>query len=122
MAGNILGGRSYYGYTDDAGTEYSVLQDDTLAIAMGSTLNDSNPAPPRRFKPRGVYVEAQVGNTVKRKFLIAPTVSTGFYASSTTTDFDIDGVTYSSTGRKGETLSFARNTGTQDPGDDDGTV
>lgn len=122
MAGNILGGRSYYGYTDDNGTQYSILQDDTLANAVGAALNDTFPAPPRRFEPRGVYVEARVGTRVKRKFLTAPLSTSSFYNSNTTQDFDIDGVTFSSTGRKGETLSFARNSDAQDVGDEDGTA
>lgn len=122
MAGNILGGRSYYQYTDDAGNNYSLLQDDTLANAMGSVPNDSFQNPPRRFEARGVFVEANVNGRIKRKFLIAPTVATGFYAANTTTTFNIDGVDYNSTGRKGEKVTFARNADAQDVGDDDGTV
>lgn len=122
MAGNILGGRSYYGYTDDNGTTYSILQDDTLANAVGAALDDTNPAPPRRFEARGVYVETIVGTRTKRKFLICPLVTSAFYNSNTTQVFSIDGVDYSSTGRRGERLSFARNGDPQDVGDEDGTV
>ncbi len=121
MAGNILGGRSYYLYTDDSGTDYSILQDDTLANATGGSLNDQNPAPPRRFEARGVYVEANIGGRIKRKFLICPLVTSAFYNSNTTQVFNIDGVDYSSTGRRGEKLSFARNGDAQDVGDEDGT-
>jgi hypothetical protein len=122
MAGNILGGRSYYGYTDDGGNDYSILQDDTLANAMGASPDDGNPQPPRRFKPRGVYVEAIIGGRKKRKFLIAPDATSAFYNSNVTQVFAIDGVNYDSTGRRGEALSFARNGDAQDVGDEDGVV
>jgi len=122
MAGNILGGRSYYLYTDDSGATYSILQDDTLAAAAGAVLNDANPAPPRRFEPRGIFVEATVGTRVKRKFLTAPLNTAALYNSNVTQNFTIDGVVFASTGRKGETLSFARNSDAADPGDEDGTT
>ena len=122
MAGNILGGRSYYGYTADNGDTYSILMDDSLATAVSGVLNDSNPAPPRRFSPRGVYVEVTVGGRLKRKKLTIPDPTSALYTNITTTDFVIDGVTYKSTGRVGEKITFARNADAPDPGDEDGTV
>ena len=120
MAGNIMGGRSYYGYTADSGVSYSILMDDSLAVATGCVLNDTFPAPPRRFKPRGVFVEKIVGSRVKRKFLICPLASSDLYKLGVTQQFTIDTVVFDSTGRRGETLSFARNSDASDPGDEDG--
>ena len=121
MAGNILGGRSYYLYTDDNDDNYSVLMDDSLAAAQSATLNDSNVGYPRRFKPRGIYLEALIGGVVKRKFLVITDPTSDLYASNVTQTVTIDGVAYQSTGRRGEELSFARNAGATDPGDADGT-
>lgn len=122
MAGNILGGRSYYQYEGEDGTNYSLLVDDSNAAAMGMVADDSFPAPPRRFKPRVVFAEVQLANRVARKQLIAPTGATAAYASNTTTVVTVDGVAYNTTGRRGETLSFPRNSDALDPGDDDTPV
>ena len=119
MAGNILGGRSYYAYTDDAGNMYSILQDDTLANAVGAVMDDSNPGPPRRFRPRGVHVETTAGGRLKRKFLICPDVASGFYNSITTQAYDLNGLSFDSTGRRGESITFARNADAQDVTDID---
>ncbi len=69
MAGQTLGPRSYYLYTNDAGTNYSVLLDEDIATAGGLTLDDSNPNKPDRFKLRGVYIEATVAGCKARKFI-----------------------------------------------------
>lgn len=122
MAGNILGGRSYYQYESDDGTNYSLLLDDSNAAAMGMVADDSLPAPPRRFKPRVVFVEVALTNRIARKELVAPTAANANYATNTTTVITVDGVAYNSTGRRGEKLSFPRNSDAPDPGDDDGTA
>lgn len=122
MAGNILGGRSYYQYEADDGTNYSLLIDDSNAASMSMVADDSFPAPPRRFKPRVVFAEVQLANRVARKQLIAPTGASAAYASNTTTAVTVDTVVYNTTGRRGETLSFPRNSDPVDPGDDDVAV
>lgn len=120
MAGNVLGGRSWYAYTGDSGASYSIQMDDSLAAAVGAVLNDSNPAPPRRLEPRVVYCEAQVSNgDVKRKALIIPTPDGAEYATDTTTTITIDGLVFQTTGRTGERLTFPVNRGDVDPTDVD---
>ena len=121
MAGNILGRRSYYAYTADDGTVYSLLLDDSLAAAVGATQNDANPSPPRRFKPRVLYAERIVNGDKKRKELVVPVTTFAGYASNTTSVVTVDGVDFDTTGRRGESLSFPRNADAADPGDDDGT-
>lgn len=108
MAGQTLGPRSYYLYTSDASTSYSLLLDDDLATAAGLTLDDSNPNKPDRFKPRGVYIEATVNGSKVRKFLICQADST-LYDTDTTSNVTIDTTVFATTGRKGESMSFARN-------------
>lgn len=108
MAGQTLGTRSYYLYTNDAGTNYSVLLDDDIATAGGLTKDDSNPNKPDRFKLRGVYIEATVDNNKVRKFIPCQADST-LYDTDTTSNVTIDTTTFASTGRRGETLSFPRN-------------
>lgn len=119
MAGNILGRRSYYAYTSDTGNVYSVLTDDSLAAAVGLTADASNPAPPRRFQPRVLFVEFVSNAGLKRKSLIIGDTAQANYASNVTSNVTIDGVVYQSTGRKGESISFPRNADAPDPGDDD---
>ena len=109
MAGQTLGTRSYYLYTNDASANYSILLDDDLATAAGLTKDDSNPNKPDRFKPRGVYVEATVGGNKVRKFLVCQADS-AIYDTDTTSSVTIDTQAFDSTGRRGETLSFPRNT------------
>lgn len=109
MAGQTLGTRSYYLYTNDAATNYSVLLDDDIAAAGGLTLDDSNPNKPDRFKLRGVYVEATVSGNKVRKFIPCQVDST-LYNTDTTSSVTIDTIAFDSTGRRGETLSFPRNT------------
>lgn len=105
MAGNQLGPRSYYLYTDDIGTNYSILTDDDLATAAGLVLNDDNPQLPRRFKPRVVHMEAANNS---RKALVCQRTSS-IYASNASQPVTIDTVEYKSTGRRGERASFGAN-------------
>lgn len=120
MAGNILGGRSWYAYTGDSGESYSIQMDDSLAEAVGAVLNDSNPAPPKRLEPRVVHCETVVtGGLLKRKSVIVPTPDGAEYATDTTTTITIDGLAFQTTGRTGERLTFPVNRGAVDPGDAD---
>lgn len=108
-SGNTLGVRRYYKYTSDGGTEYKYLTDETLGTVMGAQLNDTLPTLPRRFKPRGVYVQGTVAGQKVRKFLISPLSDNTIYSAEGSVAVSIDGVNFGSTGRKGEQYSFGRN-------------
>jgi len=108
MTGNTLGARRYYKYTNDNDEVYSYLTDKDLGDAVGDDLDDSNPPFPRRFKPRGVYVQATIDNRLTRKFLVIGDTSNDLWSDSSET-IEIDGVSFSSTGRRGEALSFGGN-------------
>lgn len=109
MAGNLTGNRRYYLYTSDTGQQYSYLTDEDLGTAVGAVLNDTNPAFPRRFKPRGVYCQAEVGGKVVRKFLICPALDNAIYDSNTAQTVTIDTIDFVTTGRVGEQVSFGAN-------------
>lgn len=119
MAGNILGRRSYYTYTDDEANDYSIQMDDTLAAAVGATLGATDPAPPRRFRPRRLFVERSVDGVIKRKELVVTDVNFAGYASNVSTNVTIDGLVWITTGRKGEALSFPKNADAVDVADQD---
>lgn len=109
MAGNRLGPRRYYLYTDDRGTTYSYLTDQDLGEAANATLNDGNPNFPRRFLPRGVFLEGQGEAAGSRKFLICPSNSAAPYTSAGGTSLTIDAETWKIVGRKGEKVSYGGN-------------
>lgn len=115
MAGNRLGSRSKYVYNNDAGGQYVLETDDSLAIAGFGAANaapvlfnpaspgDATPAP-RRFKPRVVYLQAADG---ARKEVICFSATASAYARQTSGSYTIDTEeNWSSTGRRGEKLSF----------------
>lgn len=108
-SGNTLGARRYYRYVDDIGNEYTVLTDETLGAAAGNTLDDTKPGLPRRFEPRGVYVEAEVGGQKVRKFLVCGARTNAIYASNASQNVEIDTITFKTTGRRGESASFGSN-------------
>lgn len=107
MAGNTLGIRRYFKYTSDTEEDYSILTDNDLGVAAGLTLDDTNPPPPRRFKPRVVYCEATIAGKKVRKALICNSDSTLFDDSAQTVT--IDGTAFKTTGRRGEKFSFGGN-------------
>lgn len=115
MAGNRVGTRSKYVYTNDAGGLYILETDDSLAIAgfgaAGGSPTAFDPASPgtatpapRRFQPRIVYVQASDG---ARKAVIAFTPTASAYSRVTAGTYTIDTEAgWVSTGRRGEKLSF----------------
>lgn len=109
--GQTLGPRRYFLYTADDANTYSLLLDETLGVAGGLTLNDTNPPPPRRFKPRGVYIEATIAGAVARKFLVT-SENSALYATDNSTSVTIDGTAFKTTGRRGEQMSFGSNPAT----------
>ena len=119
MAGNVIGRRSYYRYESDDGTEYSILTDDSLTAAVGLVQNATFSAPPRRFRPRVVFCEAEVGGRIARKAILIDEVTNSNYASTVSQNITIDGLVFATTGRRGEALSFPRNSDAPDPTDVD---
>jgi hypothetical protein len=115
MAGNRLGDRAKYVYESDGGSTYYLETDSSLAIAgfgaAGAAPVEYNPASPgdataapRRFKPRGVYVQASDG---ARKFVIAFDPTASAYARNNSATYTIDTEAgWVSTGRRGESQSF----------------
>ena len=115
MAGNRLGERKKYLYESDGDDTYIVETDESLAIAGfgagGNAPVEYNPqlpgdatAAPKRFKPRGVYVQAADG---ARKFIIAFDPTATAYNRVNSASYTIDGEAgWVSTGRVGEKLTF----------------
>lgn len=108
MAGNTLGNRRYFQYVDDNGSVFNILTDEDLG-----TAGELTPATvgadqlPRRFKPRGVYVEAEIEGEKVRKFLVCSDTSAA-YATNASTTVTIDDTQFQTTGRRGERVTFAR--------------
>lgn len=110
MAGNSLGLRKWYLYVGDSGVSYSYLTDVDLATASGATADATFPNMPKRFKPRVVFVEGVSATGQKlRKSLIVPTNDSTLYSPQTSQVVNIDAVAFQTTGRRGETASFASN-------------
>jgi hypothetical protein len=117
MAGNRLGSRGKYVYQNDAGGEYIIETDSSLAIAGTGAgednapdefdpeeAGDASPAP-KRFRPRGIYVQSETDGA--RKFLVCFDPTASAYQRQTSATYTIDGEAgWTSTGRAGERLSF----------------
>lgn len=106
---NTLGQRGYYEYTDDVGNQYKYQTDRDLGTAVGATLNATLDDLPRRFRPRGIYVEATVSGRRVRKFVICPTADNEAYAANASQVVTIGGTAFNSTGRRGERVTFGTN-------------
>lgn len=116
MAGNRLGEREKYLYESDGGSTYYLETDTSLAIAgfgagAGAPAVYDPAAPgdavaaPRRFKPRGVYVQSETDGA--RKFIIAFDPTAAAYARNNSATYTIDTEAgWVSTGRVGEKQSF----------------
>lgn len=107
MAGNRLGPRARVQYTSDTGDIYNITTDADLAAAgqLPVAVAGAGQAPPRRFQPRGVYCQNVVGGSLARRF-VACDADAAFYATSSPSNITIDGEVFTTTGRRGETLSF----------------
>lgn len=110
--GQFLGPRKNYVYTADNGsTEYVLNLDETLGSITGCDLEiytgqeGVSPAP-KRFKPRIVYWESDDGKYRKR--LTCGTTDATLYATNSSTNLTIDGVSGKTTGRVGEKLTFLK--------------
>lgn len=107
MAGNTLGPRQRVAYTSDSGEIYNLDTDANLADAAGlpAATPGTGQRRPSRFKPRVVFVEALVGGVLARKELIV-NADNALYDTTASGTVVIDTVTFTSTGRRGETLTF----------------
>lgn len=116
MAGNLLGPREKYVYVSDDLKSYGYTTDEDLAVAgLGpadaapTVYNPASPpidycgSFPRGFRPRVVFVQDAAGN---RKELIAASPSADLYATNLAQNVTIDGVVFTTTGRRGEKMSF----------------
>lgn len=119
MAGNRLGSRVKILYESETPNTLFIIETDQDFVAAGlgvgaaapEIYDPANPpgAPavvcpaPKRFKPRVVYFKAADG---ARKQLIASSALANFYATSFGSSLSIDGETFTSTGRRGEQLSY----------------
>lgn len=111
--GQYSGQRKSYIYESDAGKKYLLLLDSTLAGLANTGLVEANaenaatatPAP-KRFKPRVVFWQGTLNNRTVRKALVCGDVTATVYAKDTSQEITIDGVNGSTTGRRGEKLSF----------------
>lgn len=120
LTGNRLGGKGKFLYlTDDTTVGYVMRRDTDLAVA-GFGVGANAPVPydaanppagvtsigpvPRGFKPRVVHLEDSVSGA--RKAMICFDPSSSMYQSTTAQTVDIDGLSFTSTGRRGEQLTF----------------
>ena len=107
MPGNLLGPKSKVQYTSDAGIDYVLrVDDDLIASNSGLVLGDVGQPHPVGWAPRGVHCQAVVGGKTVRKFLICGTSAAGLYATNLPQTVTIDGVDFTTTGRKGEVQRF----------------
>lgn len=111
--GQYSGQRKSYVYESDAGKKYLLLLDSTLAslantgLVEATTENAAAATPaPKRFKPRVVFWQGTLNNRTVRKALVCGDVTATLYAKDTSQEITIDGVAGSTTGRRGEKLSF----------------
>lgn len=103
MPGNRIGPRGRYDYESDDGTTYVIRTDADLATAGGLVANTTGGTPkPTGFQPRGVYAQASDG---ARRFIVCNLDST-IYDTSSSTTVTIDGESFTTTGRRGEKLTF----------------
>lgn len=107
MAGNRLGPRGRFQYTSDNGVVYNVETDADLATAgeLDAAVPGAGQAPPRRFKPRGVYCQSTGVGPLARRFVICNDDFAG-YATTAASNITIDGEVFITTGRRGESLTF----------------
>jgi len=112
--GQYSGTRSAYIYlADDGTTKYLVTLDDTLAGLAGTDLtkatstNVTGVSPvPKRFRPRCVYWKGKLGTRTVTKKITCGTPTATLYNKNVTQSLTIDGTDGSTTGRRGESVTF----------------
>lgn len=110
--GQFSGRRRPYLYTSDSGEVFLLQKDETLGDLAGAGLvrattgNIGNASPvPKRFEPRGVYWQGELNDRVVRKFVVCAANGT-LYVGNVPQPLTIDGVAGSTTGKRGEQLTF----------------
>ncbi len=111
--GQFSGPKQKFIYTRDGGDTIVlkldpqlVMSNSGLTVADATSLAAASPAP-KGFKPRGVFWQGtEAGFEGRRKFLIAGTTAAALYTADSPAEFDVDGVTGITTGKKGERQSF----------------
>ena len=109
--GQFSGVRKVYEYEADTGDKYLITLDATLGDLAGVGLTAATTATtatalPKRLTPRVVFWQGELGGRTVRKSLVCDAASdlyTGLSQAVT-----IDGVVGTTTGRRGEKLTFAR--------------
>lgn len=112
--GQFTGERKTYLYTPDSGDNiYLITTDATLGDLAAAGLTEATTAnvgtaqpAPKRFKPRVVFWQGELNGNRVRKSIICGTVDATLYDSDSPQALTIDGVAGSTTGRRGERLSF----------------
>lgn len=113
--GQYQGKRGYYLYTSDVGEVYVIQTDQTLATVAGTGLipatrqsvGNAN-RPPVRFKPRGVHWQGELGGRIVRKFIVCNSGTDNvLFSSGFSVGVTIDGVAGVTTGRRGESATYA---------------
>lgn len=109
--GQFSGERAAYEYTSDNGTTYLLTLDKTLGDLAGTGLSAATSGstagtPPKRFKPRVVFWEGTLSGRKVRKQIVCDPDGTLF--GDTSTALTVDGVAGSTTGRRGEKLTFVK--------------
>lgn len=111
LSGQRIGKKKKYKYTMDDGTEIRLRLDETLGDLAGTglaalTTLDNVQNKPDNFKPRVAFVQfVDTDGSISRKQIVCNAAGT-LYASNTEQNIDIDGATFQTTGRRGETYSF----------------
>lgn len=110
--GQYSGTRATYIYVSDSNASYLLTLDTTLGDIAGTGLTrattgnstGSTPAP-KRFQPRCVYWQGDLGGKTKRKRIVCNRDGT-LFATAAPATVNIDGVSGSTTGRRGEKFTF----------------
>lgn len=112
--GQFTGTRSTYLYTPDSGDDLYLITTDTtlgslagagLTAATSANIENAKPAP-KRFKPRVVFWQGTLNGNRVRKAIICGSTDATLYDSDSPQALTIDGVAGSTTGRRGERLTF----------------
>lgn len=110
--GQFTGERGVYLYTADSGDLFLIQTDKTLGdlaecgLVAATTGNSTEATPaPKRWKPRVTFWQGTLDGKTVRKSLICNRNS-DLMESNTPTALTVDGVAGSTTGRKGEKISF----------------
>lgn len=108
--GNRLGPRSFFTYTTDNGEEFKILQDESVANAVGNTAAGSSL--PRLATSGTIPVECRyillqgVSDTSIKKKVIIGDSDNALFNSLNSQQVTINNVAFTTTGRVGEKASW----------------